>query len=176
MNAEIEQVLTQFIETLQVEIQAGLPRSVSGKTRAGVESNVTSSADGISGTLTAPKYIFTFEYGRPPTRQGATKGSPTLQQAIEQWVEAKNFRWSREIKRGGSTFIKVLTAKQMSWAIAIKIHKEGNKLFRDLKGGKTGVITGVVTDARIKAFTDAFSEKTSRLILNDVYKDIRIKA
>lgn len=175
---DIEQILNQFLTQLADEIKSDIP-VVSGKTTRDIEVQTQSIANGffssVSGQLVAPKYIYTFEHGRPPTVNG-NKGGKTLREAIEVWIEQKGFRWTKETKkRDGSITIKAMTPKQMSWAIAIKIHREGNRMFRNLKGGKTGTISDSVNDQRINAFVEAFSNKAGRLILSHVVQNMRIK-
>lgn len=175
---EEQEILEQFLQAIAEEIKGRLP-SVSGATKEGIQVEVTQQQNGpfsrVTGRVTAPSYISVFETGRPPTKEGASKGNPTLQEAIQKWIEQKNFRWTKEIKKGGETFIKVLTTKEMSWAIAIKIHREGNKLFRELRGNRTGIITDSINDQRIKQFMDIFAEKRGRLILADVVKSFNLK-
>jgi len=175
---EIEQILNQFLSALAEEIKSDIP-VVSGKTTREIEVRTQSIANGffarVSGQLVAPSYIYTFEHGRPPTVNG-NKGGQTLQQAIQKWIELKGFRWTKAIKqRDGSLIIKAMTTKQMSWAIAIKIHREGNKMFRNLRGGRSGIISDPVNEKRIDTFVEAFSDKAGRLLLSQVIQNTRIK-
>lgn len=177
MADELQDIMQQFMDAVAGDIRQGIP-SVTGKTRASIEATATQTGVGLfsklRGEITAPAYVYTFEFGRGPTRN-TTAGSPTLREAIEQWIIDKNFRWTRTVKKGNKTVIKTLTPKQMSWAIAIKIHNEGNRLFRRLRGGQTGVITDPTNDRRVDAFVKVFSTKVGRLILADIIKGIESK-
>lgn len=174
--SEISSLLTQFLTQIAKEIRDGLP-SVSGKTRESVTVEVRQEGDSIFGGLTgyilAPSWIGVFERGRGPTSPGAVKGSPTLQQKLKVWIETKNFRWTKTIKKGGASIVRALTTEQMSWAMAIKMHREGNALFRRLAGGQTLVITGPMGEARINAFTKVFAEKYGRLVLVNIINGVK---
>lgn len=78
-------------------------------------------------TIYGVHYLQWAETGRGPTRKGAKKGSPTLQQSILLWLQVKNIPLYRN-KKG-----QFLSRLAMSYMISGKIHREGTKLFRDKK-------------------------------------------
>lgn len=168
--SEISDILKQFLEELADEIKAKIPH-VTGKTADGIEVRITDNKTGdifssIKGELLAPHYIMTLEHGRGKTKKSGG-GSQSLRESILEWIRAKGFQFplpatsfTREIK----------SAEALSWAIAIKIHREGNKLFRE--GGKSGVLSTVITENRIDAFVQTFNSKVARILLNGVVKYI----
>lgn len=178
MASEIHDILFQFLNTIGNEIKNDIP-SVSGKTQSSIEVDVTESTQGgfigARGYLRAVHYIYTFEFGRGPTKN-TTAHTPTLRQAILQWIEMKNIRFTRTIHKGNKSIIRVITAEQMSWMIAIKIHNEGNRLFRQLRGGSTGVISNKITDRRIDAFVKVFASKHGRVLLQQTLKQMNLNS
>jgi len=172
MAENIRDIMTQFLDRIAEEIRAGIP-TVTGKTRDSIVVNVEGGGEGIfahyKGTVEAIHYIYTFEYGRGPTKD-RTPHQPTLREAIEAWILAKGFRWTKRTAKG----VKEMTPKQMSWAIAIKIHNEGNALYRKLKGGQTGLITNPTDPAKVDAFMKILLDKAGRIMLNSVVKEMAI--
>lgn len=174
---QIVKIFAAFLNGLGEELRAKTP-SVSGRSRALITSEVTQEGDfgRLVGRLYGPSYIEVFEYGRGPTRPNAPKGSPTMRERILEWIEAKNIRFTKAVKKGGATIIRTLTAEQMSWIIAAKIHREGNRLYRELKGGNTGYLSNTITDVRVTAFLETFGERYQRLLLADVIKTFTPRA
>ncbi len=174
---ELHKLLFEFLSAISEEVSSRIP-SVSGKTRASFEVNIEDmpEADGVKGELLAAHYIFTFQDGRPPTSPNAPRGNPTLQQAILAWLTAKGITgWMKKIVKKGKIKTAIMSQESMSWAIAIKIHREGNRLFRKLRGASLDIISKSVNDARLDAFVQTFGEKAGRLQLNEVFKNQRIK-
>ena len=175
---EIGNILQQFLQALSDEISAKLP-SVSGKTKASFEVNVKEQiGGGVRGDLKAAHYIYTYEFGRPPTRPNAPKGNPTLQEAILEWVKAKGISWTKTVKTKAGIKSKIMSAEAISWAIAIKIHREGNALFRKLGGygnAGNGFLSSSLSNRRIDAFVESFGTKAGRFLLADVFKTLNTK-
>lgn len=175
MADQLTDILQQFLNAIANDIRPRIP-VVTGATRGSIQVQVQAKGQGVfqrvSGQLTAAHWLTTFETGRPPTRAGAARGTPTLREAIEQWIEKKNFRFSKIVRRKGQQFIVILTPKQMSWMIAIKMHREGNALYRALAGGVSGVISDATTQQRIDAFTKVFGERAGNILLTEVTKNL----
>lgn len=179
---ELVEALTQFLETIAAEIRSGVP-AVSGKTRDSVEVSVRTQGSGVfsrvRGEITANAYITTFETGRRPTPGFPEAGTPTLREAIEDWVEAKGIKFTQEIKRkDGSVKFKEMTKKQMSFIIASKIHREGNVLYRKLAGGVSGLLSRATDLQRVEAFVKVFGDRAGTVVLAEVLKlipDIKTK-
>jgi len=112
-------------------------------------------------TIYGVHYLQWAETGRGPTRPGAKKGNPTLQQSILLWLKIKNIPLYRN-KRG-----QFLSRVAMSYMISGKIHREGDSLYRS---GKTrDVFSSVVSqkevDKLIKQITGGYIIETSSDLL-----------
>lgn len=93
-------------------------------------------------TIYGVHYLQWAETGRGPTRPGAKKGNPTLQQSILLWLKIKNIPLYRN-KRG-----QFLSRVAMSYMISGKIHREGDSLYRS---GKTrDVFSSVVSQKEVE--------------------------
>lgn len=161
--SELSNILNQLLEELAREIKAKTPR-VTGKTAEAIEVKVTNPGNDlfvrVKGELLGPAYMQTLEDGRGPTRKG-TRSGKSMRESILEWIEAKGFSFPMG---------KIKNAQQLSWAIAIKIHKEGNKLYRN--GGKSGVLSTPLSDSRIENFIEVFNSKASRIMLEQVVKTV----
>lgn len=105
-----KEIIKQFGDRLVDDIKKALPK-VSGKTAASVKIDYTD--DGF--TITGNASIGALVNGRKPTKSGAKKGSPTLQEAILEWVQALSIQPREES----------MTQLQLSWAISNSIHRKG---------------------------------------------------
>ena len=76
--------------------------------------------------LVAAPYFYALEQGRKPTKQGATKGDPTLYTVIQKWCKAKGI----DVKA--------------AWPIAQSIHQNGYP-------GRIGVISGPLSKENVSA-------------------------
>lgn len=135
------EILQQFADALVPELKA-----VSKGFADSIESEVTE--DTL--TIKASPYINTLIYGRGPTKSGAKKGTPTLQQQILKWVESKSIT-PRANSRG-----KVPTQEQLSWAISKSIHRDGTKLYQE--GGKNDIFGSIITQNRLASLQTAISK------------------
>ena len=147
MAKEDLEILKQFCEGIEEEYRKRIPR-VSGATADSLEVNVTETY----GELRAAAYIGVLEDGRAPTRNSSGKGE-SLREKILEWITLAGI-----VPFANEQGV-IPTDEQLSWAIATKIHKEGNLLYR--KGGKSGVLSNVVTDSRLKALLGAFGDRYS---------------
>lgn len=137
-----KQILEQFAKAIVPEL-----KKVSKRFAPSIESDVTDK----SLTITASPYIWTLIDGRPPTSSGAKKGSPTLQQIIRAWIDTKSIT-PRPNANG-----KIPTLEQLSWAISMSIHKNGDLLYQ--RGGGNNIFESIITQSRIDALLNQFSEK-----------------
>jgi hypothetical protein len=105
--------------------------------------------------ITASPYIRVLIDGRAPTRAGAKKGSPTLQEAILSWIERHSIT-PRANKDG-----KIPTQEQLSWMISKSIHKYGTKLYQDIQNGATpnNIFDTIITTERIDNLLNLLSER-----------------
>jgi len=105
-----KEIIKQFGEQLVNDIKKALPKAT-GKTVASVKIDYTD--DGF--TITGNASIGALVNGRKPTKSGAKKGSPTLQESILEWVQALSIQPREES----------MTQLQLSWAISNSIHRKG---------------------------------------------------
>ncbi len=166
--SDLSNILTQFLQTLADEMKSKL-KNPNGTSGSLISVEVTEEANSpistvITGTLKSPSYIYNLEYGRGPTIN-KTAGSPTLQQAILAWVNANSFSFPLQPNGIGQKVIK--NAEAFSWAIAMKIHREG------MKAPAKGILTDVLTPARITAFVKTFSDNASEKMLKEIIKQLR---
>ena len=105
-----KEIIKQFGDKLVDDVKKALPKA-SGKTAASVKIDYTD--DGF--TITGNASIGALVNGRKPTKSGAKKGSPTLQQSILEWVQALSIQPREE----------GMTQLQLSWAISNSIHRKG---------------------------------------------------
>lgn len=155
---EIEEAMRQFIDGLTEELKANVP-SVTGKTASQIEGTVEAKGSGefvnVKGEIVAPITLVVRETGRGPTKTKVA-GDPTLQEIILEWLKASGKR-PNDPK---------MTLEQLSWAIATKMHQEGDKLYRSAPTGykKTGVISDVINDERLDSFFNVFLDKSSEIV------------
>lgn len=158
--SEVSQVLEQLLNQLAQELKANIPNA-SGETANSIEVRITETTDRVRGDLLGAKYIMALEDGRGPTGSGGGKSEgKTLREKILEWIKAKNITPVNTARK--------MNQEQLSWAIAIKIHNEGTKLFRD--GGHSGVISNVINDQRIETFIEVFQSRAARILLQNILK------
>jgi hypothetical protein len=150
---EHSEALDQLMKGMAEEIKGRIP-SVTGKTAAAVEveTKVTQVGlyENVKSELRVPISLLVQETGRGPTKT-KTAGSPTLQEIILQWIQSRGIV-PNEAK---------MTQEQLSFAMATKIHNEGNKFFRDSPTGykKSGIISDSVNEQRLDTTFDVFMDK-----------------
>lgn len=127
-----KEILQQFVDAIVPAL-----KEVSGSFGDSIESEVTD--DGFE--ITASPFINVLIDGRAPTSAGATKGSPTLQQTILDWIQ------SRSITARANTKGIIPTTEQLSWAISKSIHMHGTVLYQ--QGGGNNIFDPIITQKRI---------------------------
>lgn len=131
-----KQILTEFFEHLKEDVikeQQAQGRVASGKSIREYEVQVND----FGGILFGASYVGTLETGRKPG-----KVPFGFAEIIEDWINDKGIFQNVSIAERGS----------IAYFIAKKIAEEGTKLHRE--GGASGILTGIVTQERIKSFTD----------------------
>jgi hypothetical protein len=136
MESDFE-ILKQFSERLTEELKAVTGSHFSQT----IENQVF--PDGKGFEITASPYISVLIDGRAPTRGGATKGNPTLQHSILNWINAKGIT-GRPDQKG-----KIPTSTQLSWAMSTSIHRYGTKLYQ--RGGGNRIFDPIINEQRIDA-------------------------
>lgn len=164
---EIESILKEFFDQLASEIKSKLPKST-GRTAKEIEVTVKTTGALTVAKLEAPSYIGALEHGRGPTKGGKGSGL-TLREQILGWIYERGFSFPLQPQKSWQKTIK--NADQLSWAMAISIHKHGTKLFQ--KGGHSGVLSTVLVDTRIENFIKVFTDKASRIILLNILKEAK---
>jgi hypothetical protein len=101
--------------------------------------------------ITASPYIRVLIDGRAPTREGAPKGSPTLQEAILAWIKRHSI-----VGRVGKDG-KIPTDEQLSWAISKSIHLRGTRLYQ--QGGGNNIFDSIITSERINNLLNLLTER-----------------
>lgn len=137
-----KEILQQFADALVPEL-----KSVSGRFAPSIESEVTDT----SMTIYASPYIRVLIDGRGPTRTGASKGSPTLQQIIRAWIDQKSIT-----PRANANGI-IPTLDQLSWAISKSIHAKGTLLYQ--RGGGNNIYDTIITKSRIDNLVSLIGQK-----------------
>lgn len=102
------------------------------------------------------------EYGRRPTGTGASAGTPTLQQAIYDWLEFRKY---------GLSYANDKERTSLSWAISKKIHAEGTLTYRLQQ--PTGVITEVINNEMLKPLVEALNREYAIAIKSDVVANLK---
>ena len=147
MRVSEKGILTEFLLGLQKDITQNAiaaGNNVTGETIRSIGFEATET----KGILYGAPYIMVLEDGRGPSRGGSSSGGGKLQDIIYKWIGDKGvFNITEEREKKGLAYI-----------IARKIHQEGSLLYR--KGGKSGVISNVITDERINAFIETFGKVT----------------
>ena len=125
--ADLKQIFEQFIKEVEPKIKA-----VVGSFASTIESEIKEDNKGF--TIYASPYIRVLIDGRGPTREGAQRGNPTLQQAILAWIERNNITPKEPD----------MTRTSLSWAISKSIHKKGTLLYQ--RGGGNRIFDSILTN------------------------------
>jgi hypothetical protein len=125
--SSLKEIFEKFIREVEPEIKKKV-----GSFSSSVESEIR--VDGF--TIYASPYIRVLIDGRKPTRDGASKGNPTLQQVILDWIERHSIQ-PNEIG---------MTQESLSWAISKSIHKKGTLLYQ--RGGGNRIFDDILTTQR----------------------------
>ena len=128
-------IILQFAESLLFNMREAVP-SVTGKTAKSLELKVDK--NGLGFQILGGQQIGAIINGRKPTKNGAKKGNPTLQEQILEWIEIRRIQPKEQ----------TMSQLQLSWAISTSIHKNGTKgqgdIFRSVFNKK--LVDSVVED------------------------------
>jgi hypothetical protein len=142
MSETNREIFEQFAKQIVPELQA-----VSKGFAPSISYEVTDN----SLIITASPYIRVLIDGRAPTRSGAKRGNPTLQEAILSWINRHSIT-PRANKDG-----KAPTQEQLSWMISKSIHKYGTKLYQ--QGGGNNIFDTIITVDRIENLVNLMTNK-----------------
>lgn len=115
--------------------------------------------------IKANDYVYYLEFGRRPTRGGASGGigGMTLQKRIRKWIDDKNIT-PRE---------KNMTKDSLAFLITRKIHKEGTTIWRHFKGKPSGLISDVFNTEWVDSLLGEVGDQTILNISTDILKDLQ---
>jgi hypothetical protein len=134
------------------EIKKNTPK-VTGKSAASVDFTVSHTANTAELQITAKKFFRVVETGRGPTKSGASKSTPSLVDAIKEWLKAKG-----ESDVG------------MAYAISKRIHKKGTKLYQ--QGGRKDVFSNVLNERAIDKLGRNLQDAIAEYYLQDFIKNL----
>lgn len=151
MADESQEIIDQWFRKLEEDLKKQVPVAT-GKTRDSIRAVTRKKG----GTIVGGAQIGALIDGRKPTKRGAKKGSPTLQQVIFQWIEAKSIR-PRESS---------MSKESLSWAISQSIHKKGYR-------GKPDLFATVLNQNRIDALLKSLLKNELTDITSSVLKEFK---
>ncbi len=152
-----QEILEQWAEALVPELKATAGKSF-GKT-IGYEVK----PDEL--TVYGSPFISVLVDGRGPTKPRARRGSPTLQQSILAWIQAKGIQPGQD-KNG-----RRITVEGLSWAISKSIHLRGTLLYR--RGGGNNIFDRVITPQRISSLEAMLSDNYANRVQSQVLREFK---
>jgi hypothetical protein len=123
--ADLLKILTTEANNTVEAIRQNTPKAT-GKTAQSLRFEVKTEETKYIMRITAKPFFLVVETGRKPTRQSEPKGSPTLVDAIKEWIAAKGIAGN-------------------AYAIAKAIHAKGTKLYQ--QGGRQDVVSNVINES-----------------------------
>jgi len=135
--SSLKEIFKRFIDEVEPQI-----KQVVGSFAPTIESEVKD----YSFTIYASPYIRVLIDGRKPTREGATRGNPTLQMVILDWIRRKSIQPDKPN----------MTQESLSWAISKSIHKRGTLLYQ--RGGGNRIFDNILTVDREEKLLSLISD------------------
>lgn len=151
------QILTQFAEMVTPELQV-VAGSHFGKT---IDYEVTE--DTL--TITGSPYISVLVDGRRPTSGNAKRGTPSLRDAILDWIKAKGIT-ARPDKNGN-----IPSQQSLAFMISRSIHLYGTKLYQE--GGGNNIFDRVLTQSRIDSLLAMFPENYRNEVESGLLRELK---
>lgn len=156
MNKSNE-IIEQFGDSLVKDLKGAIPKGT-GATANSVRVEYKKKDGKITGfNIWGFESIGALIDGRKPTKTGAKKGNPTLQQSVLEWIKAKGIT-PRESN---------MTQVSLSWAISKSIHKNGFPANQKVKD--------VFSNIRLKSFADTLVNAETLSIQSSVIKEFNFK-
>lgn len=147
---EMKDILLDLLNKISRDIKAeqtAQGRTASGKTAQSLEPEATDRTGILYGAIS----VNVLETGR---KGGKVPG--TFQQIIKQWMQDKGlFQAESESRQNSIAFL-----------IARKIKEQGTLLYRE--GGKSGILSNVITDDRISEFEKAVLFRFGREVTEEI--------
>lgn len=147
-------IIRQFAENLEKDIKRAIPVAT-GSTRDSVH---TVFRKGKGFDIYVGSQINQIIDGRGPTKPGAKRGDPTLQESMLEYIRAKSIR-PRESN---------MTDVALSWAFAMSIHKNGYK-------GHGDIFANIITKTRIDSLNKTILKDRLLVIESDIIKNIKVE-
>lgn len=149
-----KEILEQFARQVVPELQA-----VSGSFGPSIGYHF----GGKALVIDAHPHIGVLMYGRGPTKQGASKGDPSLQESILAWINRHNIQ-----PRDNGT--KPITKEALSFMIAKSIHENGTRLYQEIKRGAKpkDPFGNIITEERIEAVLNLLSTSYEQRITSEL--------
>jgi len=149
------EIIEQFGGALVKDLKAAIPKAT-GATADSVRVEYKIKDGKITGfNIWGFESIGALIDGRNPTKNGAKKGNPTLQQSLLTWIRAKGIT-PRESS---------MTDVSLSWAISKSIHKNGFPANQKVKD--------VFSSIRLKSFSNSLAEAESVTIQSSIIKEFK---
>lgn len=143
--------IRSFGDALVKDLKEATP-SASGATADSIRLEITSNGFIIWGA----SHIEQLMDGRGPTSAGATKGNPTVQEQIFDWIRSRSITPKE----------KSMTQLQLSWAISTSIHKNGFK-------GKGNFYADVLTDKRFDGLIGSLLSQKALSLQSSIIKQMK---
>ena len=151
LNKESKIIVTTFGEALVRDLKDATPKA-SGATADSIRLEVTSNGFIVYGG----EQIEVLMEGRGPTKAGAAKGNPTVQEQIFDWIKA------RSITPKETT----MSQLSLSWAISRSIHQKGFK-------GKGDFYSDILTDKRFGTLIASLLEQKAISLQSTLVKQFK---
>lgn len=152
-----QEILRQFAETVVPEL-----RKVAGKSfGASIDYETTEDSLEIFGS----PFISVLVDGRRPTKSGAPRSNPSLQDRIRFWIEEKGIQPKPDANGN------IPSVESLSFMIARSIHKKGTLLFQ--RGGGNNIFDIVLTNDRLESLLSLFGEKYLNTIESGVLRELK---
>lgn len=149
-----QELLLKLAETMAVQVRKNIePMKASGKTAASVTPRATDSTSEVW----ALENIGALEYGRKPTSSGASKGSPTLYEQIQEWIKVKGIANGMDERE----------QKSVAYLITRKIHREGWKTKLDKP------ISSVIENLDSDKLLDELTAYYGTVVESDILKEVK---
>ncbi len=143
-TGEYKEILQQFGEGLAQDVRAVAKRFAP---------SVELQTDDVEITILASPYINTLVDGRKPTRQNATRGNPSLQEILLDWI-----------KDNGIVADDPETSQEsLSWIFANHMHKHGDRLYQ--QGGGRDIFANILTSNRIEGLGSIIGTEAERVLV-----------
>ncbi len=159
----IDSIVNKWLDKTKTDLiknYSKLGLKASGQWPKGLDGFIKHNTSNIKVGMFGYRYTGALENGRKKTRSTAAKGNPTLVEIIRKWIDDK-----------GLTPKKGSTKDKMASGIAYNIHKNGIKVPN--KHNKGGLVTDVVTKARLETLVKDIGNATIKDFKSKIIKELK---